>query len=250
VQTYRAELHIHTVVSPCAGVEMIPPFIVQEALEREINLIAITDHNSSANAGAVRKAAAGTGLTVLPGMELQTREEVHLVCLFDTLDQLDRWQSFVNERLPAVENNIDFFGEQFIVDETGEFLRREKQLLLTSATLSLTEAVTEIHRLDGLAIPAHVNRKAYSVIANLGFVPPDVPFDAIEISRHISPADACQKFPQLKTFTLIQNGDVHYLDDFLGANLFALTAPTIAELKLAFLNEQGRSVTIDSSLIT
>lgn len=249
MESYRAELHIHTVVSPCAGVEMIPPFIVQEALEREINLIAITDHNSSANAGAVQKAAAGTGLTVLPGMELQTREEVHLVCLFDTLEQLAQWQDFVDQRMPPVENNIDFFGEQFVVDETGEFLRRETQLLLTSANLSLSEAVIEVHRLNGLAIPAHVNRKANSVIANLGFVPPDVPFDAIEISRHISPTDACQKFSQLKNFTLVQNGDVHYLGDFLGANLFSLTTPTVAELKLAFLNEQGRSVTIEPPLL-
>ncbi len=248
MRTYRAELHIHTVVSPCAGVEMIPPLIVQEALERQIDLVAITDHNSSANVGAVQKAAADTGLIVLPGMELQTREEVHLLCLFDTLNQLESWQDFVDGRMPALENNIDFFGEQFVVDETGEFIRREKQLLLTSADLPLSVAVAEIHRLEGLAIPAHVNRKAYSLIANLGFVPLDVPFDAMEISRHISPAEARQKFPQLQNFSLLQNGDVHYLDDFLGANLFNLAKPTVAELKLAFLNEKERSITIQPSI--
>ncbi len=87
MQTVRADPHVHTVLSPCAGVEMIPPLIVQEALERGIRLIAITDHNASANIPAVMEAARGTGLTVLPGMELQTREEVHLLCLFDTLEQ-------------------------------------------------------------------------------------------------------------------------------------------------------------------
>ena len=120
---------------------MIPPLIVQEALARGINLIAITDHNSSANVGAVQQAARGTSLTILPGMELQTREEVHVLCLFDTLAQLGDWQAVVDSHLPPLQNNIEYFGEQFVVDETGEFLRRETQLLLTSANLSLEEKV-------------------------------------------------------------------------------------------------------------
>lgn len=244
MKTYIAELHIHTVVSPCADIEMIPPFIVEEALERGINLIAITDHNTTANVEAVQKAAAGTGLTVLPGMELQTKEEIHLLCLFDTPAQMAAWQAQVSARMPPLENNIEFFGEQFVVDETGEFIRRETQLLLTSANLTLSKAVTAVAQLGGLAIPAHVNRSAFSLIANLGFVPPDVPFDALEISRHISPAQACQKYPQLKQYPLIQNGDVHFLADFLGANICQLAEPTIAELKLALYGRQGRSIAI------
>src|ERR1041385_6788538 len=93
---YRAELHVHTVLSPCAGVEMIPPVIVDEALAHGINLIAITDHNQTANISAVMEAAQGTGLTVLPGMELQTSEEVHVLCLFDGLDQAEAWQRRVD----------------------------------------------------------------------------------------------------------------------------------------------------------
>jgi hypothetical protein len=244
LKTYIADLHVHTVVSPCAEVEMIPPFIVAEALQRGINLIAITDHNSSANVGAVQQAAAGTELQVLPGMELQTREEVHLLCLFDTLEQLAAWQNLVSSHLPPLENNIDYFGEQFVVDATGEFIRRETQLLLTSASLTLAEAVDQILKLGGLAIPAHVNRSAFSLIANLGFVPPGVPFDALEISRHLTPQQACQKFPQLHRFPLMQNGDVHRLDEFLGANLCYLAAPTISELRLALRHEQGRSLEI------
>ncbi len=240
LKIYVAEFHVHTVLSPCADVAMIPPLIVQEALERGINLIAITDHNSTANVRAVQKAAIGTNLTVLPGMELQTREEVHLICLFDTLAQLETWQTLISSHLPPLKNNIEFFGEQFVVDETGEFIRRESQLLLTSTNLTLSEAVSEAAKLGGLIIPAHVNRTSFSLIANLGFVPTDVPFDALEISRHFSPAEACRKFPQLRQFPLIQSGDVHYLTDFLGANICQLAAPTIAELKLAFLNQQGR----------
>ena len=244
LKTYTAELHVHTVLSPCAAIEMIPPFIVHEALEHGINLIAITDHNSSANVGAVQKAANGTELTVLPGMELQTREEVHLLCLFDTLDQLEAWQGLVDARMPQVENNIDYFGEQFVVDEAGEFIRRETQLLITSADLSLKEGVQGVAKLGGLAIPAHVNRKAFSLIANLGFVPPDLGVDALEISRHLSPQAARDTFPQLKGYTLVQSGDVHRLEEFLGANVFELAAPTVSELKKALLNQEGRSLTI------
>lgn len=244
LKIYTADLHVHTVLSPCAEVEMIPPLIVRAALAKGINLVAITDHNSSANAGAVQKAASGTELTVLPGMELQTREEVHLLCLFETLEQVEAWQTIVNLYLPSLENKIEYFGEQFVVDETGEFVRRETQLLLTSADLSLTEAVTTVMELDGLAIPAHINRPAFSLLANLGFVPPDVPFAALELSRHLSPAAACEKFPQLSHFPLIQNGDVHRLDEFLGATVFRLAAPTIAELRLALRHEQDRSFVV------
>ena len=247
LETFVAELHLHTVVSPCAAVEMIPPLIVREAVERGINLLAVTDHNTTANVEAVQKAAAGTGLTVLPGMELQTTEEVHVLCLFDTFDQMAAWQAFVDKRMPPLENNIEYFGEQFVVDETGEFIRREEQLLLTSAEIPLSEAVTEINRLEGLAIPAHVNRSSFSLIANLGFVPFDIPFEALEISRHITPDEAYEKFPQLRQYPLIQNGDVHYLYEFLGSTHFQLAAPTIAEMKLALLKEEGRSVSIQQA---
>jgi PHP family Zn ribbon phosphoesterase len=225
---------------------MIPPLIVQEALERGINLIAITDHNSSANVAAVQKAASGTELTVLPGMELQTREEVHVLCLFDTLEQMESWQAEVDASLPDIQNNIDYFGEQFVVDETGEFIRREARLLITSANLTLKESVEGVNRLGGLAIPAHVNRRAFSLIANLGFVPPDLPLEALEISRHISPQAACDTFPQLKNYALIQSGDVHRLEEFMGVNVFRLVGPTIAEIRKALLNQAGRSITIRS----
>src|SRR5512143_1389353 len=106
MSTYRADLHVHTVLSPCADVEMIPPLIVEEALQRGIRLLAITDHNATANIAAVQKAAAaasaaaGTELTILPGMELQTREEVHVLCLFDKLEQAFALQQWVDARLP------------------------------------------------------------------------------------------------------------------------------------------------------
>lgn len=246
MKTFLAELHIHTVLSPCAGVEMIPPLIVKAALEHGINLIAITDHNASANVPAVIKAAKGSDLTVLPGIELQTEEEVHALCLFDTLEQLTSMQNIIDKALPDLENNVEFFGEQFVVDETGDFIRREDRLLLTSTRLSFEEAFRAVTDLDGLFIPAHVNRQAFGLIYHLGFVPPDLEIEALEISRHISLEKAHKEYPHIQKYPLIQSGDVHYLDDFLGINRFLLLEPTISEIKMAFKGINGREFRIVS----
>lgn len=240
MKTYIAELHSHTVLSPCAEVEMIPPLIVQTALEKGINLLAVTDHNASANVIAVQKAAQGTDLIVLPGMELQTREEVHVLCLFDTLEQLATWQSLVNQHLPPLENDIEYFGEQFVVDESGEFVRRETQLLLTSADLSLEEAIEAVTSIEGLAIPAHIDRRANGLLEILGFVPVNATIEALEISRHISVDMAPLRYPQIRGYPLIRDGDAHRLSEFLGVNEFQVESPTVAELKMALRRENGR----------
>lgn len=244
MKTYRAELHVHTVLSPCAQVEMIPPLIVSTALERGVSLIAITDHNATANIGAVQRAAQGTGLVVLPGMELQTREEVHVLCLFDTLKQAKSLQKIVNQVLPPIQNRPDFFGEQFIVDKTGRFLRREQRLLITSANLSLQQAWKAVTSLGGLFIPAHVNRKMFGLIQVLGLIPTDFPVEALEISRHISPSEALQVFPQLQGYPILQNSDVHSLDELIGTMEFYIETPTIAELRQALHHQNGRSMKI------
>ena len=223
---------------------MIPPLIMQTALGCGINLIAITDHNASENVPAVIKAAQGSALTVLPGMELQTKEEVHVLCLFDTLDQLAQLQAIVDETLPNIQNNIEFFGEQFIVDHTGEFIRRKDQLLINSTNLSFEQAFLTVTELGGLFIPAHVNRQAFGLINHLGFVPPVLNIIALEISRHLSPENARREFPQIKGYPLIQSGDVHYLSDFLGVTAFLIKEPTIKEIKFALNGEEGRTFQI------
>jgi PHP family Zn ribbon phosphoesterase len=241
---YRADLHVHTVLSPCAEVEMIPPLIVRQALAKEIGIIAITDHNASANVRAVQEAAAGTGLTVLPGMEVQTREEVHMLCLFDTLSQLEAWQQVVDGCLPPLKNNPAFFGEQFVVDKSGNYIRSEVRLLMVSAELSLDRAVATVDSLGGLAIPAHVDLPAFSLITNLSFVPPHLPIYALEISRHTDPSDAKSRNPMFRSYSLIQNGDVHWLNDFLGSTEFSIACPTVAEIRLALQRRRKRAVHI------
>lgn len=223
---------------------MLPPLIVQEAINNGIQIIAITDHNATANIAAVQQAAAGTGLIVLPGMEIQTREEVHVLCLFDSLEQAAELQMVVDRLLPAMPNDPEHFGVQLIVDAAGELVSQEERLLLTSVDISLSEVFRTVTDLEGLFIPAHVNRKAYGLIEVLGFVPFDLPVEVLEISRHIKPADVPYKFPQIKRYPLIQNGDVHRLDEFLGVNHFHIAAPTIAEIRQAISNQEGRSMSI------
>jgi 3',5'-nucleoside bisphosphate phosphatase len=246
MERFRADLHVHTVLSPCAEVEMIPPLIVREALERGVHLIAITDHNSTGNIRAVMEAAQGTDLIVLPGMELQTREEVHLLCLFETFEQAETWQKVVDSVLPKRSNNPDFFGEQFIVDASGDFIRREERLLIVSAEIGLDEAAAQVHAMGGFAVPAHVDRKAFSLIANLGLVPPG--FEALEISRHLKPIEAADRYPQIRGYPLIQNGDVHRLEEFLGVCEFHIEAPTLSEIRMALKNDSGRVLLFNPSL--
>lgn len=227
---------------------MIPPLIVQTAVSHGLNLIAITDHNASDNVPAVIKAAEGKNLHVLPGMELQTQEDVHVLCLFDRYDQLTQLQTLVDQNLPNIKNNIDYFGEQFIVDHSGEFIARKEQLLITATRLSFERAYYAVADLGGLFIPAHVNREVFGLFYHLGFVPPDLPIEALEISRHISPDQAIKEFPQIEGYALIQSGDVHYLDDFLGVNQFHINSPTIAEIKMALRGEEGRHYSIKAHI--
>lgn len=248
LKQFRADLHVHTVLSPCAEIEMIPPLIVESALEMGITLIAITDHNASGNIQAVQKAAQGTDLIVLPGMELQTKEDVHVLCLFDTLDQIDKFQVIVDNNLPGMKNKPSFFGHQLIVDETGSYLGTEDRLLITSTFLSIDTVFAEVELLGGLMIPAHINRKINGLIEILGFVPTEISITALEISRHISPQEAYQAYPQIKDYPLIQSGDVHRLNEFLGTTILNIETASIAEIRWALSQKEGRSFHISKSL--
>ena len=225
---------------------MIPPLIVQKALELNIDIIAITDHNASANVSAVQKAAQGTTLKVLPGMEIQTREDVHLLCLFENLNELESWQAQVNESLPDTLNSAEFFGEQFVVDEQGEYIRTEPRMLLTSTRFSIDEVFERVNALGGLVIPAHVERTTYGLFPTLGLLSDQWPILGFEISRHITPEQARKKFPAIGNYPLIQSGDVHRLDEFIGSTIFTLAEPTIHEICKALKGEGQREVFIEN----
>ena len=132
MQTVLADLHVHTLLSPCAEVEMTPHHIVMRAAEYGIGAVAITDHNASANVPAALEAAQHYGVKVFPGMEVESSEEAHIVALFDTLEQLQRWQLLVDEHMNGMLNDIERFGAQYVVDADDEFVREEQRLLRTA----------------------------------------------------------------------------------------------------------------------
>jgi hypothetical protein len=223
---------------------MIPPLIVDEALRKGLDVIAVTDHNTTGNAAAVMGAAKGSTLTVLPGMELQTREEVELLCIFGSVRQADAWQAKVDDWLPPLENDADRFGPQFVVDAEGDFVREETRLLQAPASVGLEEAAQAARSLGGLVIPAHIDRPAKGLIPVLGFWPPELGADAAEVSYNMRPSQARETYRSVPDIPLISGSDGHWLD-WIGKviTVFELIdSPSIAELRRAFKGLEGRRV--------
>jgi hypothetical protein len=239
-----ADLHLHTVLSPCAEVEMIPPLIVARALELGLEWIAVTDHNSAGNVRAVLAAAEGTGLTVTPGLEVESREEVHLVCLFDTAEQAELWGALIARHMPLRKNDERFFGAQFVVDAHGEYVRTEERLLATSADLSVEEVARGVAELGGIVIAAHVDRPANSLLANLGLVPPGLELAGLELSRWADPGNFRRAHPELAGYGLVASGDAHRLSEIQRRTAVISRAATVADLRKALRNEDGCSVEV------
>ena len=245
LKAFLADLHIHTVLSGCAEVEMIPPLILRQAKRLGLSLIAVTDHNACHNAQAVIQASAGSGIHVLPGMELQSKEEVHLLCLFDTVRQCREWQDEVFRRLPPLTNKEEAYGSQFVVDSTGEWVRTEERFLAGAVDIGMEEAVAEVHSLGGMVIPAHVDRPSFSLLSNLGRIPDSLKVRALEVTPLFVPEIGLEKWPQLKAWCLIVNGDAHRLREIQNRTLFKIAAPVVQEIDLALNGEQGRHVVVE-----
>ena len=177
-------------------------------------------------------------------MEVQTREEVHLLCLFDNNATAFAWQQRVDAALPPLLNDAEHFGAQFVVDETGEFIREHTPLLLTSTSFSIEEVVAQVNVLGGLAIPCHVDRPSFSLLANLGFVPPQLDVPALEISARLTVAQARAQFPMLGRWPLVQDGDAHRLSEMIARTRVSLAAPTIQELRQALRSPERCTIGI------
>ena len=241
-RVYRCNLHMHTCLSPCAELDMHPSSIVRESVARGLDVIAVCDHNASENVQYVLKAAIGTGLVIIPGMELCTREEVHLVAIFEHLEELERLQETVYENLAGV-NDEDAFGIQAIVNEAGEVEGFNEHLLIGATGLSLNKAVDLIHSMGGLAIASHIDRTAFGLIGQLGFVPPDVSFDALEVSANLGIAQARQRYPELRGYQFITSSDAHFVGDIGRASTrMLLEGPSFPEIRLALGRQMGRYV--------
>jgi len=240
LKTMKADLHIHTCLSPCADLTMSPQAIARQAKIREIDIIGICDHNSVENVPALIKAAEQFDISVLPGMEVTSQEEVHILALFDKIEPALELQKIIYSNLPG-ENDEEAFGMQVVVNEEGEVLRFNKKLLIGASTLSVNEVVETIHSLKGLAIAAHVDREGFSITGQLGFIPTDLGLDAVEISSHMRFEDAKARFGPV--FPLTTSSDAHYLED-IGkvSTLFYIKDSSTEEIQKALLNKDGRKI--------
>lgn len=240
---YTADLHIHSCLSPCGDLDMSPRKIVAVAIEQQLDIIAITDHNASENIVATKKAAKGKPLTVLAGMEVASAEEAHLIALFDNVDGVEQFQQVVYDHLMSFGIDQRTIEDQVIVNERDEVEGFNDYLLFGATTLSFQQLVDEVHRLNGLAIASHVDRESFSIIAQLGFIPEGLALDALEISPRMSMEEARRLFPDVNRFPLIKSSDAHYLGDIgRQQTQFLIQQPTMDELKLALTNCGGRKV--------
>ncbi len=242
---FFADLHVHTALSPCAGDSATPPNIVASAIENGMQMIAVTDHNSAENVGAVVKCGKLHGLKVIPGMEVASREEAHMLCLLNTVESALELQQIVYAALPNEPNRPDYFGKQLVMDGEGTVTGECMRLLMGAADLSIDAIMREVHRLGGLAIAAHVDRPSFSIIANLGMVPPGAELDAVEISAMLTKDEAIARFPSIEGFPVIAGSDAH-LPQAIGSNptLFLLEKMDLEDIRLAFQERGGREYLI------
>ena len=217
---FAVDFHIHSALSPCADNDMTPNNIVNMSILKGLDIIVLTDHNSCKNLPAIIDVAKNKGLMVIPGIEVQTKEEVHVLCFFKDLDIAMKFDGIIYDCLPDLINNEEVFGKQLIMNSQDEIIDKENKLLLSSCSLSINEVFDLVRAFGGFCIPAHVDRPAYSIISNLGFIPPALNIRTVEFSRSQSPESIIKKFPYLKDYDYIISSDAHYLWDISEREFF------------------------------
>ncbi len=243
MRLFKADLHIHSILSPCGDLEMSPQAIVDKAVQQGLDIIAITDHNALLQAPLVQTLGLKSGLTVWCGAEVTSKEEAHCLALFDNAEAQNLFQNYLDENILKLPNNPDKFGYQIVVDENEEITLEYPWLLISAIDQSIDQIADMVHALNGLFIPAHVNRPTFSLISQLGFIPPDINADALEISRHISFKTFRESYPYLNHLPLITSSDAHFLNDIAKVHTkLQLNEPTIAEFKMALKGIDGRGI--------
>jgi 3',5'-nucleoside bisphosphate phosphatase len=245
MKLFRADLHIHTVLSPCGDLEMSPVNIVTQAAHKGLDIIGITDHNSTRHCSLIARMAEDKGIFVMQGAEITTKEEVHCLAFFENTDALEKFQGFLDANLPEIMNDPKIFGYQVQVDENEIVIYEEKKLLTNAISKSIGEVELFVHSLKGLFIPAHINRQKNSIYSQLGFLPENMKADALEISRVSSPEHFASGHPEINRFSLIRCSDAHYLEDVgAGYTDFNISIPSFQEIRMALQGIDGRKVII------
>ncbi len=245
LSAFRADLHIHTLLSPCADLEMTPANIVERAKETGLQIIGVTDHNSTRNAKLVKRLAEKEGIFVLTGAEVTTKEEVHCLVFFQFENELDAFQKIIEREITNIPNPDGHFGYQPVVDEHDNILELVPNYLTAALKLGIEEVQREVEKLDGIFIPAHIDRPFNGIFGQLGFIPPRLKFDALGISKNISKKHAQQHYNILTDISLIRNSDAHFLNQ-IGEiySEFHLQEISFEEIRMALNRKNGRHVEI------
>lgn len=222
---------------------MTPRGIVEKAASLGLNIIAVCDHNSIENVEVTAVLAKAKGIRVIPGMEISSSEEVHVLGLFGKLEEAMEMQKIVYANLQPGENDEETFGMQVVVNEHDEVLGFNKRLLIGSTNLSVNRIVELVHLHNGIAIASHIDREGFGIIGQLGFIPPDIDLDALEISRRTEIADALHKFKAYRKIPWITSSDAHRIEDIgKRTTAFSMNHSTFEEFGMALKGIEGRKV--------
>lgn len=207
------DLHIHSCLSPCGDDDMTPGNIVGMAALKGLQVIALTDHNSCLNCPAAIIHGQTFGITVIPGMELTTSEEVHIICLFKTLKDALDWDAYVYKHLMDIPNRPAIFGKQQVLDEEDQEIRQVEKLLISATDISISDMDQRMNTYHGIWFPAHINKSSTSLLSNLGFIPPDSTFSIFELHQMKDLHQIRKEHPYLSQCKVLCNSDAHYLQD-------------------------------------
>ncbi len=239
----RYDLHIHSALSPCGDPDMTPNNIVNMAMICGLDMIAVSDHNTTGNVGAVMEVGKAAGITVVPAMELETAEEIHVLCLFPTLEAACAFdQEQVRPALPPMENDVAIFGNQHIMDHEDRIIGEDPRYLINATSISLDGLPEIIDQYGGVAIPAHIDKSTKSLVGNFGMVGDYMGFQCFELSRNL-PDYFIDATPGLggRPYVYLHDSDAHYLQDIgehSGENLLDLTENTAESLILYLKNRK------------
>lgn len=243
MKTFKADLHIHTVLSPCASLEMSPERIIAEARKKKLEILGITDHNSTKHCNLIEKIAARNGIMVLKGTEITTREEIHCLAFFENTETLTNFQQYLDTTINKVKNDTNLFGHQIVVDENEKIVEEIEWLLISSIDQSIEQVEQKIHEMDGIFIPAHIMKPHNSLISQLGFVPPTLKADAFERGPNVQLTDILPLLSHHPGIPVVNSSDAHIPEDIGKRHTtFLLEKPTFSEIKLAFSGKQGRKI--------
>lgn len=208
------DFHIHSALSPCGDNDMTPNNLINMSIIKGLDAVALTDHNACENVRAAA-AVAGDKIIFIPGMEVETSEEVHIVTLFPTADAAEEMQRILVDSSPYIPNRREIFGNQYIMDENDEICGEIDRMLVTASGLDIYTVVAAAKDLGGIAYPAHIDRESYSVLSNLGFIPPDLDISAVEITEKSRTA---LEGEYSNRYNIITSSDAHYLWDISERN--------------------------------